>query len=365
MTLFNRLQQWWQIQKGDEDSPVDGDSSSLLVSLLFHMVLLLALGLIPLAIPDRQITLTVAPPIEDLLIDDPQLPRDLAVSDRLAVEIGANSLGDSQMAMSFAQEIAEISDIPSPTDLESVVAAQFDINQEIQVATGLHFSHNLTVRGGVGEGVAGAEGALDRLTFEILRSMEERKTLVVWLFDQSGSLKRQRRSIYARFDRIYEELGVIEASGNPAFSRPEDKPLLTSIVAFGQGIHLMTKEPTDDLATIKAAVDAIEDDPSGIERTFSAIHMSADRYRHFRVRSAATNQPERNVMIIVFTDERGDDLDGVEPTIQLCRRYGIPVYVVGALRRSDARKLISSGSTRTRSTIRRLNGAWSTRAPRR
>ncbi len=38
--------------------------------------------------------------------------------------------------------------------------------------------------------------------------------------------KPSGESIAQRFDRVYDELGVIEASGNPAFRRHDDKPLL-------------------------------------------------------------------------------------------------------------------------------------------
>jgi hypothetical protein len=57
--------------------------------------------------------------------------------------------------------------------------------------------------------------------------------------------------------------------------------------------------------------------------------MAAERFKHFRIRNPKTNEPERNVMIIAFSDERGDDHDGLETTISLCRRYGMPAYVVG------------------------------------
>jgi hypothetical protein len=192
------------------------------------MAMLLALGLIPYILPDNQVSLTITAPLEDVLIEDLKLPTDFAFSEQPSVDVGANSVGDVGMAMSLAQVVSDVSEIPSPVEMDPVIDANIEINNEIQVATGLQFSDNLTVKGAAGEGVTGAEGAIDRLTFEILRSMEERKTLVVWLFDQSASLNRQRRSIYERFDRIYEELGVIEASGNPAFAQRDDKPLLTS-----------------------------------------------------------------------------------------------------------------------------------------
>ena len=160
-------------------------------------------------------------------------------------------------------------------------------------------------------------------------SLEERKTLVVWLFDQSGSLYRQRQAVQQRLDRIYEELGVIEAAKNPAFARHDDKPLLTSVVAFGAQVSLRTTNPTDDIEEIKQAIRNIELDESGTERVFSAVYMAAKEYRDFRVPAGSRVKPERNVLLIVLTDEAGDDPDGLDPTIQFCQRYAIPVYVIG------------------------------------
>ena len=100
---------------------------------------------------------------------------------------------------------------------------------------GRNVTENLLIKGAGSTGTVGADGAIDRITNEILLSLDERPTLVVWLFDQSGSLKAQRESIAERFDRVYNELGVIEASGNPAFSRHQDKPLLTAVASFGAG----------------------------------------------------------------------------------------------------------------------------------
>ena len=257
MSVLGNLRTWWQMQTGEEETPFDGDSGAFLASLVFHLFLLLALGLIPLAFRDRQVTLTVSAPIDEILEDELKFQEDFAVSDRPMQDIGANSVGDFEMALSLAPVVSDVSDVPSPVDLTPSEVGNIEINNEIQIATGLNFNKNLTVRGATGEGVTGASGAIDRLTEEILRSLEERKTLVVWMFDQSGSLARQRQAINDRFDRIYEELGVIEASGNPAFAKHEDKPLLTSVVAFGKNVTLLTEKETDNLAEIKAAVDSI------------------------------------------------------------------------------------------------------------
>ncbi len=329
MALFKNLQTWWQEKTGEEETPFDGDSSAFFVSLLFHMLLLIVMGLVPFVFESPNVSLTIAAPLKEEFEEPKLMPEDFASSPLVAEEIGANSVGDVGMAMSLAQIVSDVSVVPSFTDLPVEPTGDMEVNLEISVATGLNFSKNLTVRGATGEGVTGATGAIDRLTEEILRSLEERKTLVVWLFDQSPSLSRERAAINERFDRIYEELGVIEAAGNPAFSKHEDKPLLTSVMAFGQEVKLLTKQPTDDLQEIKAAVAAIPQDSSGIEKIFSSVYLAAERFKSFRIRDPAKNEPERNVMLIAFTDERGDDLDGMDTTISMCRRYAIPVYVVG------------------------------------
>ena len=201
-------------------------------------------------------------------------------------------------------------------------------------ATGLHYAANLAVKGAAGEGTTGAAGAIDRITHEILLSMEERKTLVVWLFDQTESLIPQRQAIRERFVKIYQELGVVESSGNEAFAKHDNKPLLSAIVGFGNSVKIMTDKPTDSLTELKKAVADLPKDDSGTENVFTAIFEAAKRYASFRYSSGDKTSgdkpnPERNVMIVVFTDEAGSDVSKSEETIRMCRRWAMPVYVIG------------------------------------
>ena len=171
------------------------------------------------------------------------------------------------------------------------------------------------VKGQFAEHTSGVLGAVDRLTIEILRSLEQNRTLVTWIFDASGSLKEQREKIAQRFDRVYSEL---QGSG-----RLTEQALLTTVVGFGKNTAFMTPKPIEDLDHIKQAVRSLTVDESGLENVFTAVTLSAKRWIKFR------RQGKRNFMIIVFTDEIGDDQNQLESALDITRRNGIPVYVVG------------------------------------
>ena len=50
--------------------------------------------------------------------------------------------------------------------------------------------------------------ALDQLAREILRHLGQHKLTVVWLFDESGSMKDDQQAIREKFDRVATELKV-------------------------------------------------------------------------------------------------------------------------------------------------------------
>jgi hypothetical protein len=327
VNALSRLRQWRPLGGRLEESPWDGDTPSWLASLGVHLAVLACLALIGVVGPRATESMT--------LLTGPEMPEDLmAMSQEFSYSsepqegIGAAGAGNPDALSSAAPALSLTPTLPSqPIDLPSaeqpLANERIEMQEEIRVATGPRFAENLAIKGAAGVGVAGATGAIDRITQEILLSLEERKTLVVWLFDQSASLAHQRAEINKRFDRIYEEIGVIEASGNPAFKKHDDKPLLTSVVAFGQKVSFLTSKPTDDLEEIKAAVEGIKTDESGEERTFAAVRETVERYRQFRTQG-------RNLRLVIFTDEAGDDDESeLDRAVAACRRYDVPVYVVG------------------------------------
>jgi len=295
-----------------------------MASLTLHLAGLLALAVATLAIPGPpQLVSLRYDPVE--LVEEELLPQEFVSSEQPRESIGALSQDGDALAREAALMLDEQSLVifeSAPITDDGQLSA---IELEQPTFEGPTFSEELPVQGAGTVGTTGTLGAIDRLTHEILTSLEQHPTLVVWLFDQSGSMRAERNAILKRFDRIYQELGLIEAAENPAFARHHDKPLLTAVVGFAAEPHLLTPQPTDRLEAIKAAVGSIQDASTSTENVFQAIAMVASKYRIYRT----PKHGRRNVMILVFTDEAGDDIGQLDQTVDLCRRLTMPVYVVG------------------------------------
>jgi hypothetical protein len=297
------------------------DVTAFGVSFVVHLIAVIVLLSFFRFVPIRDTFILSALPVADL--DEDLVAQEFQFSPDARETVGA--LGDK--GLDAARPTAPVAAANSHLSYElEPTTAVGDISvQEFDrtALEGPNIPENVIVKGAGSIGTTGAMGAVDRITHEILLSLDERPTLVVWLFDQSGSLKPQRESIAKRFDRVYDELGIIEKSGNEAFQHGE-KPLLTAIAQFGSTVELLTPKATDDLADIKAAVRAVSDDTGGKENVFQSVGFLAEKFRHQRLA-----RPRRNVMIVVFTDEAGDDVNALDATVDVCRKYEMPVYVIG------------------------------------
>ena len=61
-------------------------------------------------------------------------------------------------------------------------------------------------------------------------------------------------------------------------------------------------------------------DPSGLENVFSAVALAARRYG---------GSVKRQLLLVVWTDESGDDILLLEPTIALCKKEKVVVSAIG------------------------------------
>jgi len=180
-------------------------------------------------------------------------------------------------------------------------------------------SASFTSKGGTDNadgGATGVDGAMDRIAFELRQSLRERKTLVIWMMDASGSLDKRREAIADRFDNIYRQLGTDGSIDG----------LQSMIVSYGKNTQILTPEPISDISKLSEIVRTkITPDESGQEMVFSALKLVLEKYRNFGKSSGQMNR-----MIFVVTDERGDDAPQyLEDVIQLAKRSQTKIYTIG------------------------------------
>jgi hypothetical protein len=319
MSSFRAPWQSWQVSTGKEDIPLDAAAPAWAVSLVIHVVVLLALAMTGIrreaTAPDAITIISDPEPVEEEVIVAPQLVVDPEKPSSTTVFEGENADVATAVAPVLAEEPLVTVDVMEAVDGE-VPSAPLDL-PPLGAEAGDALQMGRIGDGSSGVGTAGTSGAVDRLTVEIAASLEQRPTVVCWVFDQSVSLAGQRREIVDRLDRVFEELGVVgrEAHGNE---------LLNMVYAFGQKVTPIIEEPTQETARVVEAIEAIPVDDSGVEMTFTAIAEAAKRAKQVRGSTS-----KRNVMIIAFTDEVGNDQQYADQVAAFCRAQAMRVYVFG------------------------------------
>lgn len=182
------------------------------------------------------------------------------------------------------------------------------------------------VTGDVGAVVDGYGTALGRVAEELVRLMRKQKVLVVWLFDESESMKDDQAEIRERFHKVYADLGLAVETDPTLKKRSKQAsqaPLMTVIGSYGQGLKFHTKLPTNDLATIKAAIDQIQVDESGKENMCLSIRETIKNSK------VGASRQKRKLVIVVVSDESGDDGAMVDLAIAEAKNAASPIYILG------------------------------------
>lgn len=181
------------------------------------------------------------------------------------------------------------------------------------------------VSGEIGAVVAGYGPAMHQMTQELIRMMREQKILVVWLLDQSDSMKDDHKELAAQIDQVYAELGIAQEKDEKLKTRIQDQILQSMVVAFGNGILPMLKEPTADAKLITDAMKKVPIDETGKEHMCSAIQKVVSEY------AQRVQRDKRRLVIIVASDESGDDGQEIEKTIQMVTSLKpvAPVFIFG------------------------------------
>jgi len=166
--------------------------------------------------------------------------------------------------------------------------------------------------------VSGYGEALDRITKEILYLLEKQKVLVVWVFDESESMKDDQKEIRQRIERVYRELGVNPLAG--------DGRLMSGVTSYGEGFHIHTRQPVSSLAQLRAAIDGVPIDPSGKEMMCLAVGRSIALHREFAAKT------QRQMVMVLVTDESGEPADNnnnLEAMVAEAKAAKCRVYCLG------------------------------------
>ena len=279
MAVLDSTQRWWPTRVGDEPVRLDADTPAWLVSLLVHVVVLLALALVGLPPPERAtraIAIVSPPAIEE----DVDLVPEMTVEPSEDSAVATGDVADVDEAEAVAPVVA---DTPLVTvDVAEAIEAELVVVDTEALPSGAElgdFMEAGTVGPGeTGLGTSNASGAVDRLTIEIANSLQQRPTLVCWVFDQSVSLAGQRKEIAGRLGRVFDELRV--AVGDK--SDKSGMGLTNLVFAYGQSVTRVMDEPTRDGSRVIQAIESIPVDESGAEMTFTAIHQAAKSAKAIR-----------------------------------------------------------------------------------
>jgi len=217
---------------------------------------------------------------------------------------------------------ARIEQARADVKTQQVVAASLraDLDRPVLHGELKNFNLDSPIDGVVGPtmGSGGSDSSsVDRITHEIKNSLNKGRVLVCWVLDSTYSMRARREAILKRFDKVYDELDRLGVA--------REKALLTSVMMFGQRNQFLTKEPTSDVKHLLRLVKDVKDDESGVENIFGAVRRVCEECRKYQI------QDRRQLMIIVLTDEKGDDQHAVDDAINICKRNRVPVYVMGPM----------------------------------
>ncbi|MFY9252115.1 MAG: VWA domain-containing protein [Fuerstiella sp.] len=281
------------------------------ISLLVHVGILIALMSITFVIdtlPETEITSTIEP--EEIRKEEFVI--DTEVTENVGSKSDLNIAGPS---MAAAQNSGFDNHREQQERINSVI-----VDPRIQTIETMPTPNEAEMMQpidltGTTEHAGGTDGAIDRVTQEIAASLRQRKTLVIWMMDESSSMETRREGVAKRFKGIYEQLGALDVGAEEALS--------TGIVSYGQDVHMLVKEPTTDLDVLVKAVDSIQNDTTGAENVFTAIQATLKNFL------PAKRKLRANMMLILVTDERGDDYAMLEDVVRNCTREGVKAYCIG------------------------------------
>lgn len=243
-------------------------------------------------------------------------PADLHPSTSAPEELSADSLRSSENGTATQLNTALLEEFTGPKRKPGLLGlpAASDLTALVPstTANGPLTEHELKERSSL------RDVALD-VSDEIKDKLSKDSLLVVWLLDGSLSLVDNRAELAAHLDVMYANL---DQQLSVPVKGKKKRQLMNATVGYGQGVQAISppyRVPTR--ATIAMRDMAV--DPSGLENVCQAIIWTAINAR------ASWGEHRGQVMIVVFTDESGNDTHLLEETIEICRQQKVSVSFIG------------------------------------
>lgn len=296
------------------------NAPSLVVSLVVHVAIFGVLMMIPMIIPAATTDLL----LESVFSEDTpreEIEKQLQLDTKPAETLNVVQGGTPSTATGAAAQPASTpvtlqkANVLNETTVDAPRIETMNFSDEVLVAE----LGEGEVTGEIGAMVEGYGQAMGIITQEIIRMMRQDKVLVIWLFDESGSLVDDRKEIRENYLRVYDELGIVVEQDKRL--RKKNDQLLTVVASYGQTIHEHTRKPEYKPELVKEAIDRIQEDVTGEENMCRSI---AEIIRRHRV-----NARSRKIAVIVVSDESGDDGDYVEEAVKAARTAKAPIYFLG------------------------------------
>ena len=293
--------------------------SACIVSTIVHLVILIALGLMAAPLP---VSKNIREIVSQMFEERPEpLLQEIELDTEIEPAENAEAIFNSapQVGVTGGAAAGGAPDIQmNQKVVENFTATEISIGSPI---TTMPSSTNLVAE--VPEGTLGEprsivddyQQAFDRMTQEILWMLDKSDVMVIWVFDQSESMKDDQKEIRDRIEKVYSELGLIGGT--------ESEHLLTAVTSYGAGHLKHTLKPTGDLAVIRRAINAVPVDPSGKEMMCEAVSRALAAHREYARRY--------QLMMVMVTDESGDQQNNrayleraiAEARASRCRVYAL------------------------------------------
>jgi len=273
---------------------------SLSITTLIYAIVFLILSLVSISVPPVKNDILI---LESSIIDTKILEENIQTDEINTFDQAITIVRPPSESMIFlSKDIETINISIDPLDTNETskdisISSLLDIeniNQPINIGSSI--SNNVNIG-----------GVMDRLTIEIINNTQSRNLNVIWVFDASISLSKQRLDISNRFQKILNEISY----------NAKTNSIKHTIVSFGSSYSILVEQSSGDIGQLTNAINNIKLDESGIENIYSTIEKLCQKYH-----------TSKN-MIIVFTDEVGDDISFLDKACFEARRKGTSVYVVG------------------------------------